>query len=90
VAYRCEPYRLEIDGTTTTAPRFLITFANGREATASRSPNADPRATAGRRDVVAGGAPWQQFWRARRLKSAARGGARDRAPAAAVGVSGDR
>lgn len=43
--YKCEPYRLEIDGTTTTEPRFLITFANGREYGNGVQivPNADPR-----------------------------------------------
>lgn len=92
--YTCETYRLDIDGTTSTAPRFLITFANGREYGngVAIAPNADPRDGILDAIVVAGGAPWQQFWRARRLKfrplAAARGLERVRLQSATI--SGDR
>ena len=68
-SYRCATYTLNLDGATTTAPRFMVAFGNGREYGNGfvLAPDADP--TDGYLDavVVAEGSIVRQLWRARRL-----------------------
>jgi YegS/Rv2252/BmrU family lipid kinase len=68
-AYRCVPYRVELDDRVFSGERFMVVFANGREYGNHLiiAPDADPRD--GLLDVliVAAGAPLRQFWRARRV-----------------------
>lgn len=67
--YRCGSYEIEIDGQRLSGQRFLVTFANGRQFGNGVviAPDADLRDGWLNAVIVAGGSPFRQFWRARRL-----------------------
>jgi len=62
-------YRLESDAHSVDGPCFLMAFANCRQYGSGIviAPEADPADGLLDLIVVEGGAPWRQFWRARRL-----------------------
>jgi diacylglycerol kinase family enzyme len=88
--YKSRPYTVEVSGQCFEGRRFVVAFANCREYGNGLVlvPNADP--ADGRLDMVmvAGGSPFRQFWRARRLSwrrlAPAEGVRRDRITAASV------
>ena len=69
LTYRCVPYSLELDGKETTAPQFLVAFANGPQYGNGFviAPDADP--TDGWLDavIVDDASTVRQLWRARQL-----------------------
>jgi len=92
--YTSSAYRLESDVHSVDGPCFLVAFANCRQYGSGIviAPEADPSDGLLDMIVVAGGSPWTQMWRARRLGfrrlSPARGITRGRIASALV--TGDR
>lgn len=68
-AYRCQPYQVALGEHASSAERFLIAFANGREYGNGIivAPDADPSDGWLDAIVVSSGSAWRQIWRARRV-----------------------
>jgi diacylglycerol kinase family enzyme len=68
-SYRCESYRVALDGLQSAGPHFVVAFGNGRQYGNGLviAPDADPFDGRLNAVVVDGGGALAQLWRARRL-----------------------